>query len=125
VEKPDDHRPPVWTGHLALRSADPVGAARFYEQIGMRHVLVREDFAVLEMRGGTHLAIRRDPEQIAPGPTGWDLMVEDIDATHDKCQADGILVTDITEEPPHRSFEVTDADGHLLLARDSHVVGPV
>jgi hypothetical protein len=28
----------------------------------MRNVLVLEDFAVLEMRGGTHLAIRRDPE---------------------------------------------------------------
>jgi hypothetical protein len=77
------------------------------------------------MRGGTHLAIHRDPEQIAPGPAGWDLMVEDIDATHDKWQAAGLLVTGIVEEPPHRSFEVTDPDGHVLVVRDSHVVGPV
>ena len=98
---------------------------RFYEQIGMRSVAVMEQFAALEMRGGTHLAIRYDPEQAAPGPVGWDLMVDDIDATHDTWQAEGFPVTDIVMESPHRICEVTDPDGHVVAVRDTHVVGPV
>ena len=118
-------RPPVWTGHVALRSGDPGVAARFYEQIGMRPVEVGDHFAVLEMRGGTHLAIRHDPEHIAPGPVRWDLMVEDLDATHAQWQAEGLPVGVIVDGPPHRCFEVTDPDGHVVVVRDSHVIGPV
>jgi hypothetical protein len=115
----------VWTGHVLLQSRDPVAAAHFYEAIGMRPVQVQADFSVLEMRGGTHLGIRRNPEHVASGPVGWDLMVDDIDATHARWQADGLRVTSIVDGPPHRSFEMTDADGHVLVVRDSHVVGPV
>jgi catechol 2,3-dioxygenase-like lactoylglutathione lyase family enzyme len=123
--RPADRRPPVWTGHVGLRTRDTVVAARFYERIGMRPVEVGEDFAVLEMRGGTHLAIRYDPEHTGPGPVSWDLMVEDLDVAHDQWQAEGLPVTVIVDGPPHRSFEVTDPDGHVLIVRDSHVVGPV
>ena len=120
-----DARPPVWTGHIFLHTADITASVRFYEQIGMRSVAVMEQLAALEMRGGTHLAIRYDPEQAAPGPVGWDLMVDDIDATHDKWQAERLPVTDIVMESPHRIFEVTDPDGHVVVVRDTHVVGPV
>src|SRR5262249_29903599 len=61
IAEPPDLRPPVWTGHVILGSSDTVAAARFYEQIGMRPVQVAEHFSVLEMRGGTHLAIRYAP----------------------------------------------------------------
>jgi catechol 2,3-dioxygenase-like lactoylglutathione lyase family enzyme len=120
-----DLRPSVWTGHIVVHSRDPTAAARFFEQIGMRPVQVGEEFAVLELRGGTHLAIRLDPEHVAPGPVGWDLMVEDFDAIHDRWQAAGLPVSAVAEGPPHRSFEVTDPDGHVVTVRDSHVVGPV
>jgi catechol 2,3-dioxygenase-like lactoylglutathione lyase family enzyme len=115
----------VWTGHVLLQSRDPVTAARFYEQIGMRPVQMEAHFSVLEMRGGTHLGIRHDAEHVASGPVGWDLMVDDIVASHARWQADGLPVTSIADGPPHRSFEVTDPDGHVLVVRDSHVVGPV
>jgi catechol 2,3-dioxygenase-like lactoylglutathione lyase family enzyme len=124
VETPDP-RPPAWTGHVSLHTSDTTAAAQFYEQIGMRPVQVGEHFAVLEMRGGTHLAIRHDPENVAPGLAAWDLMVDDLDATHDRWLAAGLPVTPIGEGPPHRSFEVTDPDGHILAVRDSHVIGPV
>jgi hypothetical protein len=100
-------------------------AARFYEQIGMRPVQVDADFSVLEMRGGTHLGIRYDAEHLASGRVGWDLMVDDIEAAHAQWQADGLAVTSIADGPPHRSFDVTDPDGHVVVVRDSHVVGPV
>jgi hypothetical protein len=103
-----DPRPPVWTGHLPVRSSDTTTPARFSEQIGMRPVEVGEHFAVLEPRGGTHLAIRYDPEHVAPGPAPWDLVVEDLDAIPDTWQAEGLPVTPIVEGPPHRSFAVTD-----------------
>jgi catechol 2,3-dioxygenase-like lactoylglutathione lyase family enzyme len=121
-----DRRPPVWTGHVILPSADVAAAARFYEQIGMRPVTVKEHFAALELRGGTHLVIHHDSQQVV-GSTSWDLMVEDIDVTHDKWQAEGLHVTDIVkdDQSPHRRFEVTDPDGHVLVVRDTHVVGPV
>jgi catechol 2,3-dioxygenase-like lactoylglutathione lyase family enzyme len=122
----DQHsdRPPVWTGHLSLRSANPIIAAHFYEKLGMRPVQVDDKFSVLEMRGGTHLAIRLDPRRAAD-PAPWDLMVDDLDATHAQWDLDGIPVSAISPGPPHRSFEVTDPDGHLVIVRDSHVIGPV
>jgi len=118
-----DSRPPVWTGHVFLHTADITSSAWFYEQIGMRPITVMEHLAVLEMRGGTHLAIRHDPDRVVPGPVGWDLMVDDINATHDKWQAEGLPVTEVVVESPHRTFEVTDPDGHVVTVRDSHVVG--
>jgi predicted enzyme related to lactoylglutathione lyase len=52
-------------------------------------------------------------------------MVDDIDVTHDKWQAEGLPVAEVVMESPHRIFEVTDPDGHVVTVRDSHVVGPV
>src|SRR6185369_3467251 len=109
-----DARPPLWTGHVFLYSADLAASARFYETLGMRTVAVFEQLAAMEMRGGTHLVIRYDPDKVAPGRVGWDLMVDDIDATHDKWQADGVPVTDIVMESPHRVFEVTDPEDHVV-----------
>jgi hypothetical protein len=120
-----DARPPLWTGHVSLCSADLPALAHFYERIGMRTVAVFEQLAAMEMRGGTHLVIRYDPAQVSPGPVGWDLMVDDIDVIHDTWQAEGVPVTDIVLESPHRVFEVTDPEGHVVVVRDSHVVGAV
>jgi hypothetical protein len=115
----------VWIGHVVLQSRDALMAARFFEQIGMRAVQVEADLSVLEMRGGTHIAIRHDPEYVTSGPVGWDLMVDDLDASHARWETDGLAVTSIVDGPPHRWFQVTDPDGHVLVVRDSHVVGPV
>ena len=52
-------------------------------------------------------------------------MVDDIDAIHDKWQAQGLPVSPIKDGRPHRSFEGTDPDGHAITVRDSHVIGPV
>ncbi len=52
-------------------------------------------------------------------------MVEDVDAIHDQWEADGLPVAVIVAGPPHRSFDVTDPDGYVLVGRDSPVVGTV
>ena len=120
-----DGRPPVWTGHVVLYTADTERAVSFYEQLGLRRVAVMDTFAVLEMRGGTHLALRRDPEKVAPGPAPWDLMVEDLDASHAAWTTAGLTPGAIEKNPIHRSFEITDPDGNVLTVNDSHVVGVV
>jgi catechol 2,3-dioxygenase-like lactoylglutathione lyase family enzyme len=119
-----DERPPLWTGHVVLYVRDTKAAADFWEKLGLRRVAATDTFAILEMRGGTHLAIRRSDEP-AGGPAGWDLMVDDLDATHAAWSAAGVPVGELDRDPFHRIFTVTDADGNSVVVHDSHVVGPV
>jgi hypothetical protein len=119
-----DDRPSVWTGHIAVESSRPGAAAAFYEQIGMHTVFANDDIAVLELRGGTHLVILKS-EHAEPKPVSWDLMVDDLTATHDAWRAAGLPVTEITSGRIHDVFTVTDPDGHAIVVQSTHVVGPV
>src|SRR5262245_13978221 len=96
----DRERPPVWTGHVVAYAPDPIATAAFYEAIGMRRVAVLPDFAVMELRGGTHLVVRRDPDHVG-APLEWDLMVEDVAATRAAWSAAGLEVTEIVAGSIH------------------------
>lgn len=119
-----DPRPAVWTGHLVVTGKDPTASASFYEDIGMRKVAILEEVAIFELRGGTHLVVRKDPNP-EPGPASWDLMVEDIAATHADWTGKGLTVSPIEKGPIHEAFTVTDPDGNTIEVNSSHVVGPV
>ena len=123
IEMPDE-RPSIWTGHVVVNARDPARAAGFYESLGMRPVVTMDDFAVLELRGGTHLVVRKDTNA-PPGPVDFDLMVEDIAATHAAWGAAGLSVSAIERGSIHESFTVTDPDGNSILVNSTHVVGPV
>lgn len=125
-KQPEDERPPFGRGTVHLTSRDPKGTGRFYAQLGLRTVGLMDSLAILEMRGGTHLEIRLDPEA-SGGPADWDLMVEDLDATHDAWVAQDIPVSEIgkDEREIHRVFTVTDPDGNTVIVHDSHVIGIV
>jgi hypothetical protein len=106
-----------------LPAPDAVAAAAFWQTIGMRPVVQREDFAVLELRGGTHLVIvagDAGSEEI-----GFDIMVDDLQATWDQFDDAGLNPTPITEGTIHSSFTVMDPAGRALTINSSHVVGPV
>jgi len=90
----------------------------------MRQVAILDEVAIFELRGGTHLVVRKDPNP-AGGPASWDLMVDDIAATHADWTRRGLDVTDITKGPIHEQFTVTDPDGNIIEVNSSHVVGPV
>ena len=126
MNDPTDKRPSLWVGHVVLYSSDPHRSGAFYEKLGFRPVAVLDPFAVMELRGGTHLVVRRDANA-AGGPTQFDLMVDDLDGVRDAWQAMGIVVSDISkdERALHRLFTVTDPDGNSIVVNDSHVVGPV
>jgi catechol 2,3-dioxygenase-like lactoylglutathione lyase family enzyme len=119
-----DPRPAVWTGHLVVAGKDPAASASFYEDIGMRKVAILDEVAIFELRGGTHLVVRKDPNP-KPGPANWDLMVEDIAATHADWTTKGLTVSSIEKGPIHEAFTVTDPDGNTIQVSNSHVIGPV
>ena len=117
-------RPPVWVGHARLTASDLDRSADFWRTIGMREVERNEQIVVLELRGGTHLVV-------VPGtPAGnadasFDLMVEDLDATHAEWQRLGFDVSPIERGRIHSAFVLRDADGNNVTVNSSHVVGDV
>lgn len=118
-----DERPPVWIGHIGMQVADPARSHDFYVDAGMRAVLENDDMAILELRGGTHLLLFRG--DASPGDAPFDLMVEDLDATHADLSSRGLAVSEITRGEIHDTFTLTDPDGHTVTVHNSHVAGIV
>jgi catechol 2,3-dioxygenase-like lactoylglutathione lyase family enzyme len=122
--KQRDRLPSLAVGHVVLRVANVKVAAAFYEQMGLRQVWLRKDLAILELRGGTHLLLfpgigkRR---RAAP----FDLMAEDLDATHATAHARGFAPASIDHEERsgHRFFTIRDPDGQRLTVYSSHTEG--
>ncbi|MEM9606786.1 MAG: VOC family protein [Actinomycetota bacterium] len=117
----DDGRPPIAFGHVSLTGDDVGRLADFYVDLGMRRVARMPGVAILEVRGGTHLAI-------ASGPAGegtLDLMVDDLEAMRDHVAGLGAEPTPIRRRFPHRIFDLTDPEGNRIVVNSSHVVGEV
>jgi catechol 2,3-dioxygenase-like lactoylglutathione lyase family enzyme len=125
----NDPRPPVWIGHIGPYEVPDISeATEFYTALGMRRVAGSGDMAIMELRGGTHLILQERAGGgggSAGGRVPFDLMVEDLDATHQTLVAAGLEPTDIVRGRIHGRFEVTDPAGASVSFNDSHVVGPV
>jgi hypothetical protein len=91
--------------------------------VGMRTIYRGDDMAILELRGGTHLLLFRGSG--ASGPAPFDLMVDDLDATHADMTTRGLSVSTITRGEIHDTFTLTDPDGHEISVHNSHVEGVV
>ena len=57
MAKPSDDRPPVAVGHVRMNVNNLDPACDLLERLGVRPVTRREAFAVMELRGGTHLIV--------------------------------------------------------------------
>ncbi|HEX8141436.1 MAG TPA: VOC family protein [Pyrinomonadaceae bacterium] len=118
--------PPIAIGHVTLHVSAVSLAADFYETLGLRPILNREELAILELRGGTHLVLFRAEGKPKAGPVRvFDFMVEDIEAAHAAMEKAGVQGTAICEDhlAGHLWFEVTDPDGHVLKVFSSHTGG--
>ena len=92
----DSSRPVFAVGHLSMPVEDIHSAYGFFVRHGMRAILERDDFGILELRGGTHLILTKSDEAISEGKRApFDLMVDDVDAVHAAFVADGVEATDI------------------------------
>lgn len=99
-------------------------SARFMRTIGMRPVHEGPDVSVFELRGGTHLILLAKSE-VAPGDASFDLMVEDLRATHQHFTSLGLAPTPIEAMPAidHELFRVREPAGHLITFFSNHVSG--
>ncbi|MEM9464333.1 MAG: VOC family protein [Actinomycetota bacterium] len=122
----DDPRPGVAIGHIGPHPVTDLDAAvRFFESIGTRTVAVMAAMAILELRGGTHLIVRR-VDRVEPGATAnFDLMVDDIDRAHRDFAAAGLEPGAIDRGGIHSSFGLVDPSGTTITITSSHAMGPV
>jgi hypothetical protein len=119
-----DERPPVAVGHVRLPSGDVAAAARWLEMVGLRPIVQMDNLAVLELRGGTHVVVRKTEPPPAPGTAApFDLMVDDIDATHRDYTEKGLSPMPISRGRIHDSFMVTGPSGWLFTVNSSHASG--
>ena len=117
-------RPSIWIGHAVLTVRDVDRSADFWQRLGMREVERNRHVAVLELRGGTHLVlVPGTPAEDAEAP--FDLMVEDVDATHAAWEARGLDLSPIERGRIHAAFTLRDPDGYRVTVNSSHVVGEV
>jgi catechol 2,3-dioxygenase-like lactoylglutathione lyase family enzyme len=117
-----DERPPVWVGHVSMRTNVLDQSHDFMIALGLRPVGKGDGVAVLELRGGTHLVLLRTDEPLS-GPAPFDLMVEDLEASHKRLAELGLSPSAIVSGRIHRSFTVRDPSGQDIEFNSSHVSG--
>lgn len=118
-----DPRPSVWIGHVVLETSRLAETEQFMLEVGMRSVVHGDDVAVLELRGGTHLVLIANPAALATHAP-FDLMVEDLEATHQRFIELGLNPGAIEATPPnHRTFTIQEPSGHVVTFFSNHVSG--
>jgi hypothetical protein len=119
-----DQRPPVAVGHVRLGVKDVAAAACWLEAVGLRPIVTRDELAVLELRGGTHVVVRQAERAVDPGtPAPFDLMVDDVDAAHRDYAASGLSPSPIRRGRIHDSFDLKGPDGWSFVVNSSHASG--
>jgi hypothetical protein len=119
-----EQRPPVAVGHVYLQAADVTKAAGWLETVGLRPIFASADIAVLELRGGTHVVVRKAERPLEAGaPAPFDLMVDDIETARRDYGAKGLGPSDISRGRIHDSFHLAGPDGHDFTVCSSHAGG--
>ena len=119
--KSKDRRPPIAIGHVWFKARDVAAAASWFEGVGLRPIADGEDFAVLELRGGTHLIVTqgmRRAKRSAEAP--FDLMVDDVDAARRAFAAKGLKPSRIERGSIHDSFALPGPEGARFTVLSSH-----
>jgi len=119
-----DQRPLVGVAHVVLETDRMEESTAFMRTIGMRPVFDGPKVSVYEMRGGTHL-ILLSKDTIAGGDASFDLMVDDLPATHQRLASLRLKPSPIEARPAvdHKVFTVREPAGHVITFYSSHVSG--
>jgi hypothetical protein len=119
-----DQRPPVAVGHVRLPVTDVATADRWLQTVGLRPIFADDSLAVLELRGGTHVVVRKAEQAPAAGSAApFDLMVDDIDAARRDYAAKGLVPSEISRGRIHDSFHLTGPDDYDFTVNSSHAGG--
>ena len=116
--------PPVGVAHVVLETDRMEESARFMRTIGMRPIFDGTPVSVYEMRGGTHLILMQK-DTINPGEAPFDLMVDDLHATHTHFKSLGLKPSPIEARPAidHEVFTVREPAGHIITFFSNHASG--
>lgn len=121
-----DSKPGVAIGHVELLVTNVPQAVDYFVQLGMRHIHHDQEFAVLELRGGTHLVLE-NPEKgaiVAPGQTPpFDLMVDDIQQARQHSMELGLKPSEIETGRIHDNFYLKGPDEYKIRVTSSHTSG--
>jgi len=117
-----EQRPPVWVGHILMKTNRLTQSWEFMIKIGLRPIELHANVGVLELRGGTHLVLAQS-ENVSPGPAPFDLMVDDLEETHRRFTEIGLAPSPVQAGSIHRSFTVEDPSGQRISFNSSHVSG--
>jgi len=119
-------RPAVAVGHIDLLVTDVPHAVEYLVQLGMRHIHHDDEFAVLELRGGTHLVLET-PENGATVQSGqtppFDLMVDDLQTARQNCVELGMDPSEIETGRIHSNFYLNGPNGYHIRVTSSHTSG--
>lgn len=120
----DEQRPLVAVAHVVLETDRMEESARFMQSIGMRPYHLGPRVSVLELRGGTHLILMLK-EKVAGGSASFDLMVDDLRATHERFASLGLSPSPIETRTSidHEVFSVREPAGHVITVFSSHASG--
>ena len=126
VEDTSDTRPAIAVGHIDLLVTDVPHAVEYFVRLGMRPIHHDDEFAVLELRGGTHLVLET-PENgstIQPGQVPpFDLMVDDLQTVRQHCVELGMDPSKIEMGRIHDNFFLIGPDGYRIRVTSSHTSG--
>lgn len=119
-----DQRPPVGVAHVVMQTDRMDDSTQFMRLLGMRTIHDGPEVSVYEMRGGTHLILMRK-DSVAGGDAPFDLMVDDLRATHQRLVALGLAPSAIEARPAidHEVFTVREPAGHVISFFSSHASG--
>ena len=120
----NDQRPAVGVAHVVLDTDRMSESTQFMRTIGMRPIFDGPQVSVYEMRGGTHLILMLK-DTVSGGDASFDLMVDDLQATHRSFASLGLAPSPIEDRPSvsHQLFTVREPAGHLITFYSSHASG--
>ncbi len=119
-----DKRPPVAVGHVCLPVKNVLTTSAFLQELGLRKIFEKDTFAVLELRGGTHLILEKSPRRIKSGTQSpVDFMVDDVKEARLKYANMGMKPTRIKSGTIHSSFFIPGPDGWSFKITSSHTGG--
>jgi catechol-2,3-dioxygenase len=127
--------------HLVLKVADLKSSCQFYSNLGIPPFVIDEKFAIIELRGGTHLLLLEvglAGEEVAESLTGqfhkrfserFDLMIKGKDLNELKKYrleliSRGMAAGEIPDETffGHHLFCIKDPDGNGITIYSSHAI---
>lgn len=117
-------RPEVSVAHVVLYTDRMEASARFMRLIGMRPIFDGPSVSVYELRGGTHLILMHK-DAVDGGDAAFDLMVDDLRATHARFRSLGLAPSAIESRAAigHEIFTVREPAGHVITFFSSHSSG--